>query len=251
MRRGPVILLSAVVALVAAVLGLLAWRADESASGAGASSTAVLSTATPSSAATPSPTAEVVVEAATAPNDSLVAGTPVPIVAPSSTASAPTPTADAEAPSSSSATSAVVVDGPAVECPSTAHGAIVDRASQRAWLCGDGAIVTALPITSAWSMPDPGTYPVYAKDLKATSTFGGHFSRMTHFVAFTYGRRTGARIAFHSVPTLGDGTFVQTLDSVGQLDLRGESSGCIRVLPDDAVRIWDWLSIGDEVHVIS
>ena len=62
-----------------------------------------------------------------------------------------------------------------------------------------------MPITSAWSMPDPGTYPVYAKDLQASSTFGGHFSPMTHFVAFTHGERTGARIAFHSVPTLNDG----------------------------------------------
>ena len=146
---------------------------------------------------------------------------------------------------------ATTVDGPAAGCPDTPHGAIVDRAAQRAWLCDGITIALEMPITSAWSMPDPGTYPVYAKDLQTTSTFGGHFSRMTNFVAFTYGKRTGARIAFHSVPTLKDGTFVQTLDSVGDLGLRGESSGCIRVLPDDAKRIWDWLSIGDEVHVIS
>ena len=46
-------------------------------------------------------------------------------------------------------------------------------------------------------------------------------------------------------------SFVQPLASVGDLGERGESSGCIRVLPDDAVRVWDWLAIGDEVHVIS
>ena len=106
-------------------------------------------------------------------------------------------------------------------------------------------------VTSAITMPDPGTYPVYAKDMNTTSTFGGHFSRMTHFVAFTHGKRTGARIAFHSVPTLNNGEFVQPLDSVGQLGRRGESSGCIRVLPDDAVRVWDWLSVGDEVVVLN
>ena len=33
--------------------------------------------------------------------------------------------------------------------------------------------------------------------------------------------------------------------------LHGDSSGCIRVLPDDAVAIWDWLDIGDEVIVIT
>ena len=146
---------------------------------------------------------------------------------------------------------AAVVAGPTAECPTTVHGAIVDRATQRAWLCGDGAVVAAMPITSAWSMPDPDIYPVYAKDLAATSTMGGHDSRMTHFVAFSYGERTGARVAFHSVPTLLDGTFVQPLDTVGQLGVRGETSGCIRVLPEDAARIWDWLAVGDEVHVIS
>jgi peptidoglycan hydrolase-like protein with peptidoglycan-binding domain len=137
------------------------------------------------------------------------------------------------------------------DCPSTTHGAIVDRANQRGALCDNGAITYQFPITSAWSQPDPGTYPVYAKDMNASSTFGGHYSTMTHFVAFTKGKYKGARIAFHSVPKLGDGNWVQPLDSVGTEQYHGESSGCIRVLPDDSVKIWDWLSQGDEVHVIS
>jgi lipoprotein-anchoring transpeptidase ErfK/SrfK len=74
---------------------------------------------------------------------------------------------------------------------------------------------------------------------------------MTHFVAFSHGERTGARVAFHSVPTLRDGTYVQPLDTVGQIGVRGESSGCIRVLPEDAVRIWEWIAVGDEVHVVT
>ena len=115
----------------------------------------------------------------------------------------------------------------------------------------NGTITYEFPITSAWSQPDPGTYPVYAKDLNASSNFGGHYSTMTHFVAFTRGKYKGARIAFHSVPKTSDGECVQPLDSVGTEAYHGESSGCIRVLPDDAVKIWDWLSIGDEVHVIS
>lgn len=100
-------------------------------------------------------------------------------------------------------------------------------------------------------MPDPGSYAVYAQDFEATSTFGGHFSRMTHFVAFTYCKRTHAPIAFHSVPTLADGSLVQPLDSVGELDRRGDSSSCIRVLPEGAPTLWTWLSLGDAVHVVS
>ena len=84
-----------------------------------------------------------------------------------------------------------------------------------------------------------------------SSTFGGHYSTMTHFVAFTKGKFTGARVAFHSVPTLTNGDYVQPLDSVGTEQFHGASSGCIRVLPDDAVKIWDWLAKGDKVHVIS
>ncbi|MFM7252307.1 MAG: L,D-transpeptidase [Ilumatobacteraceae bacterium] len=38
---------------------------------------------------------------------------------------------------------------------------------------------------------------------------------------------------------------------MGTQEYFGASAGCIRVLPDDAVRIWDWLSIGDLVRVIS
>ena len=141
--------------------------------------------------------------------------------------------------------------GDPATCPSDGHGAVVDRANQMGWLCDGGAIVREFPVTTARSQPDPGTYPVYAKDLHASSTISGAFSRMTHFVAFTYGKYQGARIAFHSVPTYTDGSFVQPLDSVGTQELFGASAGCIRVLPDDAVAIWDWLAEGDAVNVIS
>lgn len=136
-------------------------------------------------------------------------------------------------------------------CPATPHAVLVDRATQRAALCDDGTITYTFPITSARSQPDPNTYEVYAKDLNASSTLSGEYSTMTHFVAFTRGKFQGARIAFHSVPKYSDGSWVQPLDSVGTMQYYGASAGCIRVLPDDAVRIWDWLEIGDAVRVIS
>jgi len=137
------------------------------------------------------------------------------------------------------------------DCPDSAHGAIVDRANQRGALCADGVITYEFPITTAMSQPDPGTYPIYAKDLNASSTLTGQYSTMTHFVAFTRGKYQGARIAFHSMPKYSNGEYIQPLDSVGTAAMHGESSGCIRVLPDDAVKIWDWLGIDDEVRVIS
>ena len=106
-------------------------------------------------------------------------------------------------------------------CPSTSHGAVIDRNAQRAWLCTDGIASPKFPITTAITQPVPGTYSVYAKDRVTTSTFGGHFSYLDNFVAFTRGVNTGARIAFHAVPRNAAGAPFQPLDTVGDLDRRG------------------------------
>ncbi len=136
-------------------------------------------------------------------------------------------------------------------CPSTPHGAVVDRANQRAWLCTDGRIVRVMAITSARDQPDPGIYPVYAEDLQSSSYTAGHTYYLDNFVAFTRGKYEGARIAFHAVPHLRDGTLLEPLEAVGTQALFGASSGCIRVRPADAVAVWDHLAVGDEVHVIT
>ena len=136
-------------------------------------------------------------------------------------------------------------------CPTTAHGAVIDRDRQRAWLCDNGVALPEFVITTAIGQPDPGTYPVYAKSMRASSRLGGHYSTMTHFVAFTRGERTGARVAFHTIPVLTNGEYAQPLESVGTPPLRGASAGCIRVLPEQGQVIWDWLQKGDEVRVIT
>lgn len=136
-------------------------------------------------------------------------------------------------------------------CPDSGHGAVIDRDAQRAWLCDDGEITKVVPMTSAAAQPDPGTYAVFEKDLNAESDAGGHYSTMTHFVAFTRGKYTDARIAFHSIPKARNGEYIQPLESVGDAERYGDSAGCIRVLPDDAVTIWDWLAVGDPVIVVS
>ncbi|CAB4889236.1 unannotated protein [freshwater metagenome] len=159
----------------------------------------------------------------------------------------PAATVAAAATAAPAATTAPVDNG----CVDHGHSAVVDRAHQRAWLCNDGHVADTFPMTGANSQPDPGTYKVYAKDLKASSNLTGRYSTMTHFVAFTHGKYQGARIAFHSIPKYANGEYVQPLDSVGTAKLRGASSGCIRVLYDDSVKIWNWLKIGDPVVVIS
>lgn len=136
-------------------------------------------------------------------------------------------------------------------CPATGHGAVVDRADQRAWLCTDGVAAPKFPVSTAISQPDPGTYQVYARDRVTTSVFGGHLSYLDNFVAFSYGKNTGARIAFHAIPRDADGNPFQPYDTLGSKAWFGDSSGCIRVMPEQSETIWDHLTDGDPVVVIS
>ena len=168
--------------------------------------------------------------------------------APVSTTSSAVPTTTTTAEPTTTTTPAPVVDP---NCPATAHAAVVDRDRQRAWLCDNGVALPEFVITTARTLPDPGTYPVFDKDMHTSSTFGGHYSTMTHFVAFTRGENTGARIAFHTVPVLRNGEYAQPLESVGTEERHGDSAGCIRVLPEQGQVVWDWLQEGDEVRILT
>lgn len=169
--------------------------------------------------------------------------------APATTVPATTVEAATTLPEPTTTTVPVPVIDP--NCPLTPHAAVIDRDRQRAWLCDNGVALPEFKITTARDQPDPGTYPVFSKSMHASSRFGGHFSTMTHFVAFTRGEETGARVAFHTVPVLRNGDFAQPLASVGTQTEFGASSGCIRVLPDQGPIIWDWLQNGDQVRVIT
>ena len=136
-------------------------------------------------------------------------------------------------------------------CADIGNGSVIDREFQRSWLCSEGEIVHVFPITTAWNQPDPADYRVLEKDMEASSIETGSYTEMTHFVVFTRGKFQGARVGYHSVPTHPDGEFIQTLESVGTEELHGQSSGCIRARPDDAVLVWDHLEVGDIVRVIS
>ena len=136
-------------------------------------------------------------------------------------------------------------------CEGLGDAAVIDRDYQRAWLCAGDAITYVFPVTTAWDQPDPGDYKVEERSRNASSILTGSYSEMSHFVVFNYGKFQGARVGFHSVPIYPSGEYVQPFDSVGTPELRGDSSGCIRALPDDAVLIWDHLDFGATVRVIS
>ena len=136
-------------------------------------------------------------------------------------------------------------------CEGLGDAAVLDREFQRAWLCADDAIIHVFPVTTARDQPDPGDYEVEQRSREASSILTGSYSEMSHFVVFTYGKFQGARVGFHSVPIYPNGEYVQPLESVGTEELWGDSNGCIRALPEDAVMVWDHLDFGATVRVIS
>lgn len=209
------------------------------------------SASTAAAATTTAPDATVVDETSVARETSSVDTSVVETSAPVTTTSttiAPTTTTTTVPEPTTTTTLAPVLDP---NCPASPHGAVIDRDRQRAWLCDNGVALPEFVITTAIDQPDPGTYPVYGKSMHTSSRLGGHYSTMTHFVAFTRGEKTGARVAFHTVPVLRNGEYVQPLESVGTEERHGDSAGCIRVLPEEGQIVWDWLKIGDEVHVIT
>jgi hypothetical protein len=205
-----------------------------------------------SSALSPDATSPVATDFAIAPSTTVAPATTSTTIAETTTTTTsvpPTTTTTTTIPEPTTTTTPLPVIDP--NCPSTPHGAVIDRARQRAWLCDNGVALPEFKITSALDQPDPATYKVYGKSMNTSSRFGGHYSTMTHFVAFAHGEKTGARVAFHTVPVLKNGEYVQPLASVGTQMMFGASSGCIRVLPEQGQVIWDWLQKGDEVHVVT
>lgn len=94
--------------------------------------------------------------------------------------------------------------------------------------------------SAGYGLPPVGTHYVFARDLVAFGLNGG---RLDRFVAF-YVTPRGNRIAFHQFVN-------QSQQTVGDLDQRGQSAGCLRVLPQDSLLVWEFLQIGDPVVVIS
>jgi hypothetical protein len=136
-------------------------------------------------------------------------------------------------------------DPPALPgCFPTGRSAVADKLAQRFWLCVDGVAITeSLPMTTgalAYALPVVGTYTVFSRQRYGR---GLHGEVLNHFVAFFRTPR-GNRIGFHEVVN-------QDPSTVGDLDRRGSSSGCFRVLAGDAVLIWNHLQYGDHVVVLT
>ena len=137
-------------------------------------------------------------------------------------------------------------------CPATLRGAVVDRQAQRAWLCEVGAIVRVMPITSAGDQPDPGDLrglrrgPVDDVVLRA----GSRARSTTSWRSRAASTRAPAS-ASTPCPATATARSPSRSRASAAPELFGASSGCIRLRPEDAAAVYDFLAVGHQVHVIS
>ncbi len=120
---------------------------------------------------------------------------------------------------------------------------VYDNLGQRVWLVGsDSYTVRTYPISGRYLDPAPGTlHRVYGKFRYADAGHDG--ITMEYFVAFN---PAGLGYGFHTIPTWGDGTPLQSESELGQF----RSAGCVRQGRSDAVFMWNWSQVGGLVVVV-
>jgi len=113
------------------------------------------------------------------------------------------------------------------------------------WVVGDdGAVIWDYAVTGRVGRPKPSVYHVYSKSTVATNP--GEKLRFEYMVRFAVGL-TGARIGFHTIPRYVGGAPIQ---SESQLGRAIGSGGCVRQSRADAVWLYGWSRVGDEVVVL-
>ena len=130
------------------------------------------------------------------------------------------------------------------DCAAAGRSAVVDKAAQRFWLCEDGAAITdRLRVTTAFAsygLPPVGSYTLFDRDVVGYSRDGEKLHRVVTF----YTTDRGNRIGFHQYVNQDPAT-------IGGMNQRGASDGCLRVNTYDSWTVWDFLRVGDRVIVIT
>jgi len=110
---------------------------------------------------------------------------------------------------------------------------------QRAWHVTEDGDWYTFQVSGKVGVPSPGVYHVIRK----LSPGGSGDLILPYFVGFAYGSSTD--IGFHGIPLRPDGSPIQSDAELGQF----RSHGCVRESQADAVRTWNFGSVGTPVIV--
>lgn len=121
---------------------------------------------------------------------------------------------------------------------------VFSKNAQRVWLVDRSNAVTSTYLVSGSVTNNlgPGSYSVYSRSRWAVGVDDSGV--MQYFVRFAHGPH--AAIGFHSIPTK-NGVPLQSVKQLGT----PQSHGCIRQRTSDAIRMWDFATVGTRVVVVA
>ena len=166
------------------------------------------------------------------------------------------PTDDSAAPADDSTTTAVSTPpttAPPLDLttipPNTGTGKriIYSNSGERVWLVGDnGQLVRAFLVSGKKGVPTPGTYHVMSQSRWTQSKFVTPVIHMEYMTRFAISPNKKNTIGFHAIPSR-DGVPMQTPAQLGTF----QSGGCVRMLKENAIFIFNWASPGTKVVVLA
>ncbi len=110
---------------------------------------------------------------------------------------------------------------------------------QRVWHVSENGDWYTFPVSGKIGVPAPGVYHV----IRRINPGGSGNLILPYFVGFAWGSTTD--IGFHGIPLRPDGSPIQSDAELGQF----RSHGCVRENQSDAVRTWNFGTLGTPVIV--
>jgi lipoprotein-anchoring transpeptidase ErfK/SrfK len=124
---------------------------------------------------------------------------------------------------------------------------IYSNSGERVWLVDDnGQLVRAFLVSGKKGVPTPGNYKVMSQSRWTQSKFVTPVIHMEYMTRFAISPNKKNTIGFHAIPSR-EGVPMQTPAQLGTF----QSGGCVRMLKDNAIFIFNWASPGTKVVVLA
>ena len=133
--------------------------------------------------------------------------------------------------------------------PNTGSGKriIYSNAGERVWLVdANGKLVRAFLVSGKKGVPTPGTYHVMSQSRWTQSKFVTPVIHMEYMTRFAISPNKKNTIGFHAIPSR-EGVPMQTPAQLGTF----QSGGCVRMLKENAIFIFNWATVGTKVVVLA
>jgi lipoprotein-anchoring transpeptidase ErfK/SrfK len=124
---------------------------------------------------------------------------------------------------------------------------IYSNSGERVWLVDEnGQLVRAFLVSGKKGVPTPGNYKVMSQSRWTQSKFVTPVIHMEYMTRFAISPNKKNTIGFHAIPSR-EGVPMQTPAQLGTF----QSGGCVRMLKENAIFIFNWASPGTKVVVLA